>query len=60
LITIATATDIDKKRENTKTPKSVEKTKGAKNIAKTIDTKTNNQARKARKLNIIKTPYLLH
>ena len=34
----------------------VENTKGAKNIAKTIDTKTNSQARKAKKLNIIKTP----
>ena len=55
---MATATDIDKKRENTKTPKSVENTKGAKNIAKTIDTKTNSQARKARKLNIIKTPHV--
>ena len=54
MITIATATDIDKKRENTKTPKSVENTKGAKNIAKTIDTKTNSQARKARKLNILR------
>jgi len=53
---MATATDIDMKRQNTKTPNIVENTKGAKNIAKTIDTKTNSQARKARKLNIIKTP----
>jgi hypothetical protein len=51
---MATATDIDMKRQNTKTPKSVENTKGAKNIAKTMDTKTNSQARKAKKLNILR------
>jgi len=48
----AQAIETAKNKEKTKTPNNVEKIQGAKNKAKTIETKTHNQARNENKLNI--------
>jgi len=48
----AHAIETAKNKEKTKTPNNVEKIQGAANTARTIETKTHNQARNENKLNI--------
>jgi hypothetical protein len=48
----AQATETAKNKEKTKTPNNVEKIQGAANTARTIETKTHNQAKNENRLNM--------